>query len=60
MLEIVIQVEAPPYMAQGLKEDLAMTAQEWGPTRVASVRELSGAYRRTVISTTGGTNNGSV
>ncbi len=54
-MELVIQVEAPMYMCQGVKEDLAMAAQEWGPARVVSVRDTAWDTEKT-----GGKNNGNV
>lgn len=35
---IVLQVNAPPYMAQGVKESLAMYMERYGDTRVLEVR----------------------
>lgn len=35
---IVLQVNAPPYMAQGIKESLAMTLERYGDTKVLEVR----------------------
>ena len=56
MMELVIQVEAPMYMCQGVKEDLAMAAQEWGPARVVSVRDTAWD----TDAKTGGKSNGNV
>lgn len=35
---IVLQVNAPPFMAQGIKESLAMTLERFGDTKVLEVR----------------------
>ena len=35
---IVLQVNAPPHMAQGIKESLAMTLEHYGDTKVLEVR----------------------
>ena len=37
-LIIVLQVNAPPYMAQGIKEHIAMTLERFGDTKVLEVR----------------------
>lgn len=42
MLSIVIEVQAPGWAAQGVKEQLAMMLERFGDTRVVSVIE-SGA-----------------
>ncbi len=39
MLTIVIQVAAPDGAAQGIKEALAMALEEYGDTRVISIKE---------------------
>lgn len=36
---IVVQVNAPLHMAQGIKEALAMQLERYGDTRVLEVRE---------------------
>ena len=36
---IVLQVNAPPYMAQGIKESLAMYLERFGDTKVLEVRD---------------------
>ncbi|MBQ6985669.1 MAG: hypothetical protein IJR48_04070 [Oscillibacter sp.] len=56
MMEVVIHVEAPMYMARGVAEDLAMAAREWGPSRVVSVRDTA----RDTDTKTGGNSNGNV
>lgn len=35
---IVLQVNAPPFMAQGIKEHIAMTLERFGDTKVLEVR----------------------
>lgn len=40
MLTIVIQVDAPPGQAIGVKEHLAMYLERFGDTRVVEVREV--------------------
>ncbi|MBR0281031.1 MAG: hypothetical protein IJQ81_05475 [Oscillibacter sp.] len=40
MLEATVSVEAPGYMAQGLKESLCMAAEKYGAARAVSVREI--------------------
>ena len=35
---IVLQVNAPPYMAQGIKEALAMQLERYGDTKVLEIR----------------------
>jgi hypothetical protein len=40
MLRIVLEVDAPLGQAIGVKEHLAMVAEEFGDTRVISVEEL--------------------
>ena len=40
MLRIVIEVDAPPGQAIGIKEDLAMKLEDLGKTRVVDVREI--------------------
>ena len=40
MLIIVIEVDAPPGQAIGIKEDLAMKLEDLGKTRVVEVREV--------------------
>lgn len=40
MLRILIEVEAPPGQAIGIKEDLAMAAERYGDTKVVSVVEV--------------------
>lgn len=35
---IVLQVKAPPFMAQGIKESLAMYIERFGDTKVLEVR----------------------
>lgn len=35
---IVLQVNAPPYMAQGVKETLAMYLEKYGDTKVLEIR----------------------
>ena len=35
---IVLQVDAPPYMVQGVKETLAMYLERYGDTKVIDVR----------------------
>ncbi len=35
---IVLQVDAPPHMAQGIKEVLAMQLESYGDTKVLEIR----------------------
>lgn len=35
---IVLQVNAPPFMVQGIKEHIAMTLERFGDTKVLEVR----------------------
>lgn len=61
MLEVTIQVNAPEYMAQGVKESLAMAAEAYGGASVVRVRNLGSVpYQQERISQTGGKDNGSV
>lgn len=39
MLRIILEVDAPPGQAIGIKESLAMAAEQYGDTRVVSVVE---------------------
>lgn len=39
MIRIVLEVDAPPGQAIGIKEALAMSAERYGDTRVVSVEE---------------------
>lgn len=39
MLTIMIEVDAPSGMAQGVKEQLAVLLERWGDARVVSVEE---------------------
>lgn len=55
-MELVIQVEAPMYMCRGVKEDVAMAAELYGPARVVSVRDTAWD----TDSKTGGNSNGNV
>ena len=40
MLEVTVSVEAPGYLAQGVKESIGAAAERYGRARVVSVREL--------------------
>ena len=61
MLEVTIQVNAPGYMAQGVKESLAMAAEAYGAASVTRVRDMEAVpYQQERISGTGGNFNGSV
>lgn len=40
MLRIILEVDAPPGQAIGIKESLAMAAESYGDTRVVSVVEV--------------------
>lgn len=42
VLRIVIEVDAPPGHAIGVKESLAQDVEKYGDTRVVSVEELGG------------------
>lgn len=37
MLTLIVQVNAPSWMAQGVKEDLAMHCDNYGDTKVVQV-----------------------
>lgn len=39
-MTIVVQVDAPPGQAIGIKEDLAMYLERFGDARVVSIREV--------------------
>lgn len=47
MLRIVIEVNAPPYMAHAIKEDLAMYTEQRGDCRVVSIEEISQKFDQT-------------
>ena len=49
MLRIVIEVDAPPYMAHAVKEDLAMYMERRGDCRVVSIEEVAQRYEQTRI-----------
>ena len=36
---IILQVNAPPFMANGIKEHIAMTLEKFGDTKVLEVRK---------------------
>lgn len=40
MIQITIQVNAPPGKAIGIKEDLAMYCERYGDTKVVKVEEI--------------------
>lgn len=40
MIRVVLEVDAPPGQAIGIKESLAMAAEQYGDTRVISVMEM--------------------
>lgn len=42
MLSVVIHVSAPGWMAQGIKEQLAMLLERWGDCQIVEVQELGG------------------
>lgn len=46
---IVLKVNAPPYMAQGVKETLAMYLEKYGDTKVLEIRtdekEIQGSIK---------------
>ena len=46
MMTIVIQVDAPPGQAIGLKEHLAMCLERYGDTRVVEIRETGAEQMR--------------
>lgn len=43
---IVLQVNAPLHMAQGIKETLAMQLERFGDTRVVEIREENKTYKQ--------------
>ena len=57
MMEVVIRVEAPMWRAQGVKESLAMAAEEYGVAHVVSVRDTTW---EPAPNTQGGNDNGTV
>ena len=56
MLTIIIQVDAPPGMAQAVKEHLAMELERFGDTKVVAIRESLPEQ----INILGGGNHGNV
>ena len=48
MLTIVIQVDAPPGQAIGVKEHLAMCLERYGDTRVVEIRETGAEQMSTL------------
>ncbi len=54
MLTIIIQVNAPPGQAIGIKEDLAMYLERFGDARVVSVKEQQTQYRQMELYDTSG------
>ena len=46
MLTVVIQVDAPPGQAIGVKEHLAMCLELYGDTRVVEIRETGAEQMR--------------
>ena len=49
MLTITVEVNAPGYMAQGMKERIAMDLERYGDVRVVSVKEIKPEYRQEVL-----------
>ena len=43
---IVLQVDAPPFMAQGIKETLAMQMERYGDTKVLEIRTDEKQYKQ--------------
>lgn len=61
MLRIVIEVNAPPWLAHAVKEDLAMYVEQRGDCRVLSVKEVNQQYApsaQTRLQMPGGENHG--
>lgn len=48
MLRIVVDVDAPIYAAQGIKESLAMFLERWGDTNIQSITEPPGTHEELV------------
>jgi hypothetical protein len=46
---IVLQVNAPPYMAQGIKESLAIYMERFGDTKVLEVRTAERPHEQMVM-----------
>ena len=50
MLTITVEVNAPGYMAQGMKERIAMDLERYGDVRVVSIRDSGQpVYRQEVL-----------
>lgn len=47
MLLITAAVDVPEYMAQGVKESIAMTLERYGDTRITEIRGVSDAAQQT-------------
>ena len=43
---IVLQVNAPPHMAQGIKETIAMQLEQYGDTKVLEIRADEKIYKQ--------------
>ena len=46
---IVLQVDAPLYMAQGIKEAIAMELEKYGDTKVLEIRTDEKTYKQEVL-----------
>lgn len=46
---IVLQVDAPPYMVQGVKETLAMELEKHGDVKVLEIRTEENTYKQEEI-----------
>lgn len=49
MYRIIIEYKGPPYLIQGVKEELAMCCEKYGDCRVVSVEEGHQSFYQTSI-----------
>lgn len=48
-LTITVEVNAPGYMAQGMKERIAMDLERYGDVRVVLIKETKPEYKQEVL-----------
>ena len=53
MIRVTVDVDAPEYMAQGIKEQLAMELEWFGDAKVVSIAGLSPGMEQVGINLTG-------
>lgn len=53
MIRVTVDVDAPEYMAQGIKEQLAMELEQFGDVKVVSIAGLSPGMEQVGINLTG-------